>query len=372
MSDGPLRVDAAAKRQSAIPNPQSLILCSRGGFTLIELLVTIGIMLMLVTAAVTILPSATESRRIREAARGVNIYLSSARNRAMESGRSCGVTFHVFSPGTSPGFAMNADQCEVPPPYAGDNTNSTATVTGGTATLDAAPPTGMVNAGDLIQFNYQGPLYSIGTVNGGTLTISFADPNGNTTNPWAATVSSPMPYRILRAPMKGGATPLQLPATTVIDLEYSGCVTNGSAGQQDLTVLFSPTGAVDRVYYGAGYSAVTDPVYILIGRRDRAANQMTALPTAPAVKTDAELTNVEDLNNLLVAVSPNAGQINTEPVAARSDDAVPLTACEAYWAAYNAAKAAGATDGNAAAAGKKAAMGVAGTLAKQGIGMGGR
>ena len=42
---------------------------------------------------------------------------------------------------------------------------------------------------------------------------------------------------------------------------------------------------------------------------------MTAAPTAPAVKTDAELTNAEDLNNLLVAVNAITGQIVTEPVA---------------------------------------------------------
>ena len=76
--------------QSLIPNPSSR------GFTLIEMLIVITIMLILVGAAATAMRPATEGRRIREAARAINVYLSSARNRAMETGRPCGVTFHHF------------------------------------------------------------------------------------------------------------------------------------------------------------------------------------------------------------------------------------------------------------------------------------
>ena len=134
------------------------------------MLIVIGILLMLVTVAVTVMPSATETRRIREASRLVTVYLSSARNRAMESGRPCGVTFHYYAAGTSPGFAMAADQCEVPPPYAGDNTISTASVTyGGGNAVSMTFSDGSfscasgvpVRPGDLIQLNGQGPFYTV-------------------------------------------------------------------------------------------------------------------------------------------------------------------------------------------------------------------
>ena len=62
------------------------------------MLIVIGIMLIMVAAAATLMQPASESRRIREAARSINIYLSSARNQAMETGRPCGVTFRNFSP----------------------------------------------------------------------------------------------------------------------------------------------------------------------------------------------------------------------------------------------------------------------------------
>jgi prepilin-type N-terminal cleavage/methylation domain-containing protein len=364
------RVDAAAKRPSLIPNPQSLIPRSpfpvprppspvpRSAFTLVEMLIVIGIMLILITAAATMMPSATEARRIREAARGVNIYLSSARNRAMETGRPCGVTFRCLG---AVGCALNADQCEVPPCYCGDTDASAATlqwVSGVlTATLDAAPPTNLVSTGNLIQFNGQGPMYQINGMSGGTLTLGPADPNQNPLTPWpmSPSQSAPVPYRICPSPMKGGATPLQLPATAVVDLQWSGAgstclgwdatvtysagqlVTyNGlvysssvnsnigntppippatspnwsPAGVADFTVLFSPTGSVDSVYCGPNRLTVSDPLYLLIGKRGRVGNAVVAGNT-----NETTLTNWQDLNNVWVTINPQTGAVNTEPVA---------------------------------------------------------
>ncbi len=82
------------------------------------MLVVVTIMMILVAVGASQMRPASELRRIREAARAINVYLSTARNRAMETGRPCGVIFHCFGP-TVP-CAMTADQCEVPPCYAGD------------------------------------------------------------------------------------------------------------------------------------------------------------------------------------------------------------------------------------------------------------
>ncbi len=65
------------------------------------MLIVITIMLMLVTVGLTMMRPDVEGRRIREAARSLNVYLSSARNRAIETGTPCGVTFHNFA---TPGF----------------------------------------------------------------------------------------------------------------------------------------------------------------------------------------------------------------------------------------------------------------------------
>ncbi len=388
------RVDAAAKRQSAIanhksqissrkspiPNPQSLIPCSRGGFTLIEMLVTIGIMLMLVTAAVMIMPSATESRRIREAARGVNIYLSSARNRAMETGCPCGVTFHYIGGGIP--CAMNADQCEQSSGgFSGDTYSSTASVTypgAGNQIFvsfsDGALPNNTIRPGDTVQFNGQGPLYTIAPSNPvdgngylkgvGTTTqplIASFDTSQGQIVPWGTTPLT-VTFSIRPSPtisnnwVKGVATPLQLPATTVVDLDFSSASNGLGPGMGDLIVMFSSTGAVASV----NGLPVTDPVYILIGRRERVGTY-TVPPTPPAVKANTDLSNAEDLNNLWVTINAQTGAINTEPVAFDSGGLA--------LAAYN------STTGSAndkLMAAKIAAMNAARGLATQGIGMGGK
>ncbi|MCX5654103.1 MAG: hypothetical protein NTY65_05575, partial [Planctomycetota bacterium] len=211
----------------------------------------ISILMILAAAAANVMRPALDGRRIREAARAVNVYLSSARNRAMETGRPCGVMLRRF--GGTPAV-MNLDQCEVPPCYAGDTEQSLATVTCNgttiTATLCSADsPDNLLRFGDFIQFNCQGPCYPITTPSpGGFITSSGANwvltcDTGGQLVPWPASwpPSSPgVPYRIYRTPVKGAAAPLQLPASSVIDLDFSGTdlVTFGSV--QDVMILFAP------------------------------------------------------------------------------------------------------------------------------------
>ncbi|MBU4270939.1 MAG: prepilin-type N-terminal cleavage/methylation domain-containing protein [Planctomycetes bacterium] len=334
-------MDAAAKRQSPIPNPQSLIPNpSRPAFTLIELLTVISIMLILVTLTATMMRPDVEGRRVREAARSINVYLASARNRAMETGRPCGVIFRNFG---APGFAMNADQCEVPPSYCGETEFSTATVSVAAnnsyiaarlysdygSTLEPLP-IGMVRPGDLIQFNCQGPVYQIhgistdpppnnpqntvvnGFVTGSTIFASVADVGQNPLVPWPESPfwSSTVPYRIFRAPIKGFAQPLQLPAATVVDLSASGVDTT-FVNAADFTVLFSPNGAVECVYHGAIRYNLTGTIYLLVGSRERVENGYT--PDNPNEDT---LTNYQYQNNRWVTINPQTGAVQSEPVAA--------------------------------------------------------
>ena len=83
-------------RRPSSPAPRP----SSPAFTLIEMLVVVAIMMVLVAAAATRMRPASEARRIRESARALNVYLGSARNRAMETGRPCGVILHRFISGT--------------------------------------------------------------------------------------------------------------------------------------------------------------------------------------------------------------------------------------------------------------------------------
>jgi prepilin-type N-terminal cleavage/methylation domain-containing protein len=204
------------------------------GFTLIEMLVVIGIMMIMIAAAATMMQPASEARRTREAGRAVNVYLSSARNRAMQLGRPCGVTFHTFSlPGGAP-FAMTVDQAEMPPCYSGDTDAAAVRLaySGGNtvrAVFSEGLVTGLIRPGDEIQINGQGPHYTFHTSNA-TDSDGFVTASGTTSVtlefesrqvqllPWTSTLSQPMPFRVFRAPVKSAIAPLQLPTGAVVDL----------------------------------------------------------------------------------------------------------------------------------------------------------
>jgi prepilin-type N-terminal cleavage/methylation domain-containing protein len=313
---------------------------SRRAFTLIEMLIVVSIVLILMAVAVTMIRPANESRRVREAARAINVYLSSARNLAMETGRPCGVMFHCFGTASATQwFAMNVDQREVPPPYAGDTEDSVVAVnrsgasppvvlgttlttwTGTTGTFSA----GMVHRGDLMQLNNQGPLYTINAntatdadpIGGSLSTLTLRpDPNSASSDvnvPWPVSpVAGTVPYRILRSPAKGGATPLQLPAATVVDLGASSVGVNAPFGANDVTILFSPNGGVDRMYVGNVLGVPVDPIYLLVGKRER----VGAAFTSGSSTNEAAFPNYQDLGNLWITINPLSGLINTEPLAA--------------------------------------------------------
>jgi type II secretory pathway pseudopilin PulG len=306
------------------------------------MLIVVSIMMILMAAGASVMRPAGDSRRIREAARAVNIYLSSARNRAMETGRPCGVMLRRFSD-TVP-CAMNMDQCEVPPCYCGDTEQSVATVRSAgigtaTATLDNNDaPINLLRQYDLIQFNGQGPHYTITNSNDvstgyilytpGTtvLTLTYDSTQGQLV-PWDTTPRT-VSYRIYRSPVKGAATPLQLPAATVVDLDASGVdppppqappapANRFSDTNGDVIILFSPNGSINCIYTAGNQYFVTQPIFLLVGKRERMLNMFQ-----PNNTDEQTMMNYQDLNNLWVVINPQTGLINSEPVAAplASDD----------------------------------------------------
>ena len=373
----------------------------QGGFTLVEMLVVITIMLALTAITLKMMPGIDE-QRVRESSEMINSYLNNARNRAMETGRPCGVTFHALSGYVA--CSMNADQCEVPTPYAGDDLGSKvkvglvdqSTMYPGTYTDTSTTVimffrggfrSELVSPGDLIQVNHQNvpykilPLptnptlpwyydgYMVAQLDPGQLvpwdkflfpptwnpTVAYVvgdvvsynnqfyecirgvDPNTvpvpdpaevnqgrqPDTSPtyWAIKVYSftPVDYQITRRPRKVGGTfnssnTLQLPSSSVVDLNYSGVETR-NVGANDFTILFAPSGGVDSVYYGSDNQKVVNPIFFLVGQRERI-GQTQASPTAENKST---WSNVQDLNNRWVVVNPLTGKIETCDIAAGSD-----------------------------------------------------
>lgn len=103
-----------------------MILHRRRGITLIELLIVIFIILLITSATIPAIQPAIENRRTREGARLLNVFLSAARNRAMEQARPVGVWIERM-PGLSEA-AVSLHFCETPRPYSGDFLDSSLTL----------------------------------------------------------------------------------------------------------------------------------------------------------------------------------------------------------------------------------------------------
>ena len=96
------------------------------GMTLVELLVVLVIILLVAAATIPRLQPEMDRSRIREAARSIQLYLSSARNQAIATGRPCGVMIERLP--AQNGCSMSLTQVESPVPYGGDTITSLATV----------------------------------------------------------------------------------------------------------------------------------------------------------------------------------------------------------------------------------------------------
>ncbi len=297
----------------------------RRGLTLIELLVVVSVMMVLVVVTVPRMRPAMEERRIREAARAINVYLSAARSRAIESGRPWGVA--IVRDGNLPLAGSKLIQVEVPPPYAGDYEASTIIVTPtGGPTCNVAFPMGenpvvdgLVKTGDVLKLNFQGHEWR----------IHIPDPE-NAPNVWALmSQTTPNPpdtggngvrFQVFRQPLTSSVEPLRLPRNVVIDLWYSGTSTLWFADTATTvtrtpypTIMFSSTGSVSQVAADTiGTVPATEPVFLLVGRRDRVNPDPMqgddATRAIPAVAEDGR-TNLADLTNLWVAINPQTGYI---------------------------------------------------------------
>lgn len=319
----------------------------RRGLTLVELLVVVTIMMILVGFALPRLRPASDQRRIREAARMVNVFMNRARARAIETGRPCGVLFQPIDNPVNDSTAASVTlyQVEVPQPYMGGSTDSRVSVYVPTLRLSSCTDYSTdpiddfllhIQQGDLIQLNHQGPWYEIASVSSGTLFLKSDPPKTSRIPPYPG----PVPFSILRRPSATIAAPLHLPEGTVVDLSASGlndlnlnpmtqkttaptiCAFFGSSsgsGQDPVTILFSPNGSVERCYYQGASEAPSGPMYLLIGRESQVA---IGTPTSEDVPDD-EKPNWQLPDSLWIALLPQSGLVSV------AESAVPTNWYEA-------------------------------------------
>jgi len=353
------RVSLAPRRSPLAPRPSPLstnssFIIHHSAFTLVEMLVAVSIIVLLMFAAVRVLQPIAE-RRVREAARMVNVYISSARNRAMEIGRPCGVILRRATNTNTPTACTVLDQCEVPTTYAGDMINAVVRV----QTVSFSPPTvrikirpndfsnRLIRPGDLMQLNSQGPFYRmlynasssppdftpdadnyfqfsdasgpIGTDTDGdgfiddpllTLTLNPQETPMQQL-PWPTVASGQwsglVPFLILRQPVKSSAQPLQLPEGTVVDLQFSGTDGTPFTATDDVSIIFTSNGNVEG-YYDNGIKPVTGPIFLLVGSRSRSRDFIANPLLNPS---QDELPNWADLSSMWVTINYQTGMVST-------------------------------------------------------------
>ncbi|MCX7424441.1 MAG: prepilin-type N-terminal cleavage/methylation domain-containing protein [Planctomycetia bacterium] len=321
----------------------------RRGLTLVELLVVITIMMLLAAFVLPKFQLNSKTRKIREAARMISVYLGVARNRAVETNRKCGIMLQRLA--NQPRGAAMLFQVEVPPLYAGDTMDARVrvqyipgAVPGSDRVFIQEELAGLnitntlVRIGDKIQFNGQGPWYEIigpdalnekgeakadgvldPPASGPVQMLARVDPAYWNRVPWTSS-SAPVPFQIERQPLETMAPPVELPTDTVVDLDASGTNENPGlfgTGAGSVIVMFSPSGNVSEYYYtnyaGTRESrALTEPMFFLVGKE----SQLGEGPAAALEANEEKLENWRILTNLWVAINPQSGLVSVAENAA--------------------------------------------------------
>jgi len=309
----------------------------RAGMTLVELLVVITILGLL---AVTVLPSlatSAESRRTRETTRMVSSFISKAQGRAI--GRQEWSGLKLVAVNTSSLAAIDIFLADVPEAYRGDTTSAALTIaTAPTSTsATAVPASGSdistiatlgIQAGDPIRFDGRGTLYEV-TTPIATSALKFRlrenlngkeDMGQTLHNTFWPALDVPHTFEIYRQPQPTGL-PLTLAGGRAVDLSWSGFgppQANGIANTYQTfsalggtgvstSILFDSTGRLRQVVVGAGRFTVTGPVFLLVGRADRAGQVYGTLNTSD----DSLGANWQYPDSYWIAVDPLTGLVRT-------------------------------------------------------------
>ncbi len=140
-------------------------------------------------------------------------------------------------------------------------------------------------------------------------------------------VLNPMSFQVTRRATATSAAPLRLDGRAAIDLAFSGTdtgdpTTSGSTTDtlsfqstggdtSPVMILFSPTGELNSIWVANVQWLYRNPIYLLVGRRDR-----VALGSPPSTTPTAEdgLWNWQDTNNLWVTIKPSTGLVTTSEI----------------------------------------------------------
>jgi prepilin-type N-terminal cleavage/methylation domain-containing protein len=328
----------------------------RRGMTLIELLVVVAIMMLLIITVAPNLATTAEARRGREATRMVSSFISKAQSRAI--GRTDWSGFMLAATNTASFAAIDLFLADVPPVYRGDTvpallTSNPVSVASAVATGNAGQltlsGTAGVQTGDLIRFQGSGSLYEVSDVSptnsptsiqfrprsgagaGNANAIESAGFSAHNT-PWPPS-GVPLAFEVLRQPVPAGS-PLTLGESRAVDLYWSGigpptltvgATVFGAAAYRPFAitasgsfatagastaVMFDGTGRLRQAIVRSGATvrriAITGPLYLLVGRADRAGQAFD-----PSPSDDSRGANWQYSDSFWIAIDPATGVVKT-------------------------------------------------------------
>jgi hypothetical protein len=269
-------------------------------------------MTLLLAVSIPMIRPAFQDRYLREAARQVNAFFSSAQARAAELGRPVAVWIERVD--TTPIGSRHARRlflAEVAPSFTGATLNSRATVSStGIIAFNAADQQILstllvLNERFTIRFDHKGFLYH-GKRSGPT-TWEILIPLGIPPGADASVNPAGVTYELTRGPTRSAAAPLVLPADSVLDLSVSGMGPKGwqfdsaTAGDLPVIVSFAPSGRVEYVYAAGIAERPSAPIHFLIGRRARVVNPTPASVASPITA------NLADPTCLWITISERTG-----------------------------------------------------------------
>ena len=280
----------------------------------------------------------------------VSSFVAKAQSRAI--GRHEWSGFILLPTGSSSFVATDLFLADVPPVYRGDTvpallsisattTGSTRLATGTNNQLTLSGSLGArVRQNDLIRFDGRNPWYELaadattgtsvsfrirGILAGAAKTASNAEGAGQKEHntPWPS-VGLPIPFEVLRQPVSSGS-PLSLPDGRVIDLYWSGYgppqvgaympLQTGTTGVATAgatsSFLFDGTGRLRQIQVSLGSTlnrlTVTGPVFLLLGRVDRAGQSPASLNPAD----DSLGANWQYPDSGWIAIDPFTGSVRS-------------------------------------------------------------
>jgi type II secretory pathway pseudopilin PulG len=308
--------------------------------TLVELLVVIAILGILAITALPNFSSTREARGSREAARIVSSYIAKAHSQAIGAKEWSG--FWMLAPNPN-AAALDLSFATTPTVYRGDDLPDLTVPAGYVFTKHNSVVSGTINgkpisniiggstvtgiAGDLLRFDGNGPWFQLDSPTTFRLrSQSTADPIANQSDlntAWPA-ANVPHTYELLRQPIQTGS-PFLLDQGRCIDLFWSGYGTTASfeadsptfngitnsptrfAGSTAVCILFDAAGRLRQIVRNTARVPVTGPVFLLIGRSDRAGQAYSG--SAPNGADDSLGANWQYADSFWLGIDPLTGVV---------------------------------------------------------------